>query len=157
MDQVPFQDEIRDNHCWGCSPFNEHGLQIKSFWSGDEAVCTWRPREYHMAGPSHVLNGGIIGSVIDCHCICTAIAAAYKAEGRPINSEPLIFYATAMLQVSYLRPTPINLQVVLRARIKEMTDRKTVLSCLLTAEDEECAQAEVVAVRVPTEWYHPRS
>ena len=152
MEQRAFQDQIRDNHCWGCGPANEHGLQIKSYWSGDEAVCAWQPKEYYMAGPTHILNGGVIASIIDCHCICTAIVAAYRAENRATNSEPPIWYATASLQVTYLRPTPIGTPVVLRAQVKEMTGSKTILSCSISSREEESARGELVAVRVPLEW-----
>src|SRR5215471_20575260 len=83
------QDDIGiDNLCYGCGPENPEGLKIKSYWDGDETVCTFMPRPSFMAGPRHVLNGGIIATVIDCHCICTAVAAVYKSEGRPIGSDP---------------------------------------------------------------------
>lgn len=154
MDQHVFQDHIAEKHCWGCGILNERGLQIKSTWSGDEAVCTWQPMDYHLAGPTHVLNGGIIATIIDCHSICTAIAAAHRAEGRAMNTEPSIWYATASLQVTYLKPTPINEPVVLRARVKEMKGKKTIITCSLFAEGEECARGEVVAVRVPPAWRH---
>ena len=48
---------------------------------GEEAVCTWQPQPNHTSGPPHILNGGIIAVLMDCHCICTAVAAAYRAEG----------------------------------------------------------------------------
>jgi len=150
MNQQAFQDEMKIP-CWGCGSTNEHGLQIKSYWSGDEAVCTWQPKDYH-TGPPHILNGGIIATIIDCHCLCTAIAAAYRAEGREINTEPSICYGTASLQVTYLRPTPIDEPVVLRARVKEMKERKAIVICSLFAKGEECARGEVVAVRVPAAW-----
>ncbi|MFQ5693447.1 MAG: PaaI family thioesterase [Nitrospinota bacterium] len=153
MNPRAFQDEFADNHCWGCGGANDHGLRIKSYWSGEESVCTWNPRHYHAAGPPNVLNGGIIATLIDCHCICTAVAAAYRAEGRGIDSEPLIWYVTASLRVSYLRPTPIDRPVTLRARILEAVPRKTVLSCSLSAQGEERALGEVVAVRVPPGWH----
>ncbi len=108
MNERAFQDQIVGNHCWGCSPDNEVGLQIKSFWSGDESVCTWEASAHHAAGPPLILNGGIIATIIDCHCICTAIAAAHKAEGRPIGSDPQIWYATVALNISYRKATPIN-------------------------------------------------
>jgi acyl-coenzyme A thioesterase PaaI-like protein len=127
-------------------------LQIKSYWSGDEAVCTWQPEPYHAAGPLHVVNGGIIATIIDCHSVCTAIAAAYRAEGRQIGTEPLIWYVTRSLQVTYLRPTPIDQPLVLRARMKEMNERTTILICSLFGKGEECAQGEVVAVRVASAW-----
>ncbi len=145
---LAFQDQMRGNYCWGCGSLNEQGLRIRSYWSGDEAVCTWKPKVYHSAGPQHILNGGIIATIIDCHCVCTAIAAAYRAENREIGTEPLIWYVTGSLQVKYLRPTPIDEPVVLRAQIKEMNERKTFLSCSLLARGKECAYGEVVAVRV---------
>jgi acyl-coenzyme A thioesterase PaaI-like protein len=139
MTQRAFQDEVSGNHCWGCGSANDNGLQIKSYWSGDEVVCTWQPQAHHSAGPGHILNGGIIATVIDCHCGWTAIAAAYREEGREINTEPLIRYATASLNVKYLRPTPLDEAVVLRARVKESIGTKTILMCSLFAKGEECA------------------
>ncbi len=152
MDESAFQEQLSENHCWGCGVLNGYGLQIKSYWAGDEAVCSWHPKPYHMAGPKHVLNGGIIATVIDCHCICTAIAAAYRAEGRAIGTEPAIWYATGSLQVTYLRPTPIDRRLDLRAQIKEMKERKTTLICSLFADGNESVRGEVVAVRVPPVW-----
>ena len=152
VDQHTFQDHIAEKHCWGCGILNKRGLQIRSTWSGDETVCTWQPKDYHLAGPTHVLNGGIIATIIDCHSICTAIAAAHRTEGRAMNTAPSIWYATASLQVTYLKPTPIHEPVVLRARVKEMKGKKTIITCSLFAEGEECARGEVVAVRVPPAW-----
>ena|SRR5579864_3239878 len=147
-----FQDLIPHNGCWGCGPRNEHGLQVKSYWHGDEAVCTWRPAPWHSAGPPDVLNGGIIATIVDCHTVCTAIAALYRAEGRPIDSEPPIWCVTASLQVTYLKPTRIHAPVELRARVREMGRRKVLVDCTLLSEDKERARAEVVAVRVGEAW-----
>ena len=109
-----------------------------------------------MAGPTHVLNGGIIATLIDCHCICTAIAAAYRAEGREIGAGERIWFATGSLNVSYKRPTPIIEEVTLRAQIKDVKERKTLLTCSLYSEGEERAQGELLAIRVPLEWLEPR-
>lgn len=154
-DEQAFQDAFSENHCWGCGSLNPHGLQIKSHWSGDddEAICTWQPQPYHTSGPLHILNGGLIAVLMDCHCVCTAVAAAYLAEGRAMSSEPLLYYATASLQVTYLRPTPIAEPVVARAQITGRTERKTLLTCSLSSGGEECARGEVVAVRVPPAWH----
>ena len=147
-----FQDLIPDNLCFGCGPENLHGLRIKSFWNGDAAVCTYHPEQYHMAGPPQYLNGGIIATLIDCHCICTAIAHLYKTEGRTIGSEPNIWCATGKLEVRYLCPTPIDRPVNLRARIAEVSPRKVVLQCTLSSGGQPTAEAEVVAVRVSDAW-----
>ncbi len=151
MEQQAVQDQWPASHphrsCWGCGADNKHGLQIKSYWSGDESICEWKPKEYHLS-TGDVLCGGIIASIIDCHCINTAVAAAYRAEGRELNTEPLIAGFTASLQVTYVKPTPVSEAVLIRARVKEMTSKKTVLTCSLVSKGEECARGEVVCVQV---------
>ena len=141
-----------ENWCYGCGPENPEGLQIKSYWHGDEAVCIYQPRPAFMAGPRHVLNGGVIATLIDCHSACTAIAALYKAEGRPIGSDPIIWCVTASMQVDYLRPTPIAAPVTLRARVESTEGKRTTVACSLSSEGIETARGRVVAVRVPPSW-----
>jgi acyl-coenzyme A thioesterase PaaI-like protein len=152
-----FQDLIPDNHCWGCGPLNPNGLYLKSFWEGEASVSTFTPYPEHMAGPKHVLNGGIVATVIDCHSICTAIADAYCQEGREIGASPTLWYATGSLKVRYLRPAPLDIPVTLQARITERKGKKTVLSCTLASAGEVCAEAEVVAVRVSETWRHGKA
>ena len=152
MKQQAFQDQIPENHCYGCGPGNREGLRLKSFWDGEESVATFQPQPAHAAGPRHVLNGGIIATIIDCHCVCTAIADAYRREGRAVGTDPSIWYATASLKVDYLRPTPIDETISLRARIVEAGSKKTLLTCVLLAGGEECARGEVLAVRVAEAW-----
>jgi acyl-coenzyme A thioesterase PaaI-like protein len=147
-----FQEQIPDNFCYGCGPGNLVGLRIRSIWAGNEALCIFQPAPYHAAGPRHLLNGGIIATLIDCHAVCTAIAHAYRAERRAIGSVPAIWYATASLAVHYLRPTPIDRLVTVRARVVETRLRRTTLACALSADDVECVRADVVAVRVPATW-----
>ena len=97
---VAFQDQMHDNFCWGCGADNPDGLLLKSFWDGSDAVARWQPWDVHAAGPRHVLNGGIIATLLDCHGICTAVAAAYADVGRAIGSDPALWCATASLHVS---------------------------------------------------------
>jgi acyl-coenzyme A thioesterase PaaI-like protein len=150
MSEKAFQDYYPDNvsYCYGCGRLNEHGLQIKSFWDGDETVCTYTPRDYHIAIPGYVY-GGMIASLIDCHCTGTAAAAAYKAEGRSMDTQPPFRYVTASLKVDYLKPTPLGVPLEVRARVKEIKTRKVVMEAWLSAEGQVCAQAEVVAIQAP--------
>ncbi len=150
MTEKAFQDYYPDNvsHCYGCGRLNEHGLQIKSYWDGDEAVCAFQPRPYHTAVPGYVY-GGLIASLIDCHATGTAAAAAYRAEGRAMDTEPAHRFVTASLHVDYLRPTPIGGPLQLRARVKEIKGRKVVVSVTLSAGGEVCARGEVVTVEMP--------
>jgi len=148
MTQVAFQDQGSVHHCHGCGADNEKGLQLKSFWDGDEAVATWHAQPHHCGGTKEILNGGIIASLIDCHSMNLAIAHAYRAEQRPIGSAPRIGYVTGNLSISYLKPTPIHEPVQLRARITKLEGRKTWVSCTLSAGGEVRATAEVLGVRV---------
>jgi acyl-coenzyme A thioesterase PaaI-like protein len=150
MSEKAFQDYYPDNvsYCYGCGRLNEHGLQIKSFWDGDETVCTYTPRDYHIAIPGYVY-GGMIASLIDCHCTGTAAAAAYKAEGRSMDTQPPFRFVTASLKVDYLKPTPLGVPLEVRARVKEIKGRKVVLEARLSARGEVCARGEVVTIQAP--------
>lgn len=150
MSNKAFQDYYPDqlNYCYGCGRLNEHGLHIKSYWDGDESVCRFEPQPYHTAIPGYVY-GGLIASLIDCHATGTASAAAYRAEGRPMDSEPALRFVTASLHVDFVRPTPLGVPLEVRANVKEIKGRKVVMSATLSANGEVCAKGEVVAVRMP--------
>lgn len=152
---APFQDLLHDNFCWGCGADNPDGLQLKSTWRADDpevAVAHFTPSPAHAAGPRHVLNGGIIGVVLDCHGVCTAVADAYRREGRAVGDGPDIWYATASLQIEFLRPTPIAATVELEGRVVAVDDRTTTVECVLVAEGKPRVRATVGAVRVPDSW-----
>lgn len=150
MNQKSFQDYYPDHlsFCYGCGRLNERGLHVRSFWDGEEAVCSFRPSSYHLAIPGYVY-GGLIASIVDCHSTGTAAAASYRAEGRPMDSDPPFRFVTASLHVDYLRPTPISETLEVRALVKEMKGRKVVVVSTVTAAGEICARGEVVAVRAP--------
>lgn len=148
-----FQDMLEGNHCFGCGPENEGGLRLKSYWASEEETqCDFQPQAHHCAAPTKFLNGGIIATVMDCHSICTAIAHAYKRVGRDVGEGEPIWYATAGLELSYLKPTPIDAPVKLRAWVTGETENTIDLRCLLEAGDKECVTAKVVAAYVPLAW-----
>ena len=150
MADKAFQDNYPDQlaYCYGCGRLNEHGYQIKSYWQGDESVCVYQPKEYHIAVPGYVY-GGLIASLIDCHGTGTAAAAAYQAEGRSMDSQPPLRFVTASLHVDYLKPTPLGVPLELRGRATEIKGRKVVVAIELMARGEVCARGEVVAVMIP--------
>jgi acyl-coenzyme A thioesterase PaaI-like protein len=150
MQEKAFQDYYLDSfsHCYGCGRFNDHGLHIRSFWDGDETVCEFHPQPYHIAIPGFVY-GGLIASLIDCHSIGSAAAAADKAAGRVLGAAPLQRFVTASLRVDYVRPTPLGKPMQLRSRIMEIKNRKVVVQTDLSVDGQVCARGEVVAVRLP--------
>jgi len=149
MGEKAIQDRWHEigSYCWGCGRNNEHGLRLKSFWQGDEVVATFQPEEHHLAFPG-VLNGGIIATLIDCHSLNTANSAACEAEGREYDEDPLSGFVTGSLFVKYLKPTPTDEPVSLRARVKEMKERKITVTCTLYSGETECATGEVIAIRI---------
>ena len=132
--------------CWGCGNNNTHGLQLRSFWDAEETVATWTPKEHHLAFPD-ILNGGIIATLIDCHGTGTANAAAHK---QATDGNHDFLHVTASIKVNYLRPTPLDKPVTLRARVKEMTERKITVECSLFSGETECANGEIKTVKVDT-------
>ena len=150
MNEKAFQDYYPEelSYCYGCGRLNEHGLRIRSYWDGEETVAIFHPKPYHMAMPGYVY-GGLIASIIDCHGTGTAAAAAYRAEGREMGTEPAFRFVTASLSVQFRRPTPIGVPLEVRGTVKEMKGRKIVVSATLSAEGKVCARGEVMAVEIP--------
>ena len=150
MNRKAFQDYYPDelSHCYGCGRLNEHGLKIKSYWDGEDAVAVIEPEPYHIGIPGYVY-GGLIASVIDCHCIGTASVVALKAEGKSIESDLPLRYVTASLHVDYLRPTPIGVALEVRAKVKEIKGRKVIVDATVSANRQICARGHVVAVQMP--------
>lgn len=160
-----FQDALQGNHCYGCGTINPQGLGIKSYWQdAQHAVCAFSPQPHHCAAPTHFLNGGIIATIIDCHCICTAIAHAFKQQDRDIfdvaehsKLDTVPWYATGTLNLNYLRPVAIDQPLLLIARVDEETDKQLTISCQLKSQHKTCVEASVVAVRVPSAWMAEKS
>jgi len=150
MEEKAFQDHYADDvsHCYGCGRLNEEGLHIKSYWDGEESVARFTPRACHIAAPGFVY-GGVIASLIDCHGTGTAAAAAYRSEGRAMDTQPGIRFVTASLKVDYLLPTPLGPELLARGKVKSVGKRKVVVVVKVLAEEKVCARGEVVAVRMP--------
>ncbi len=146
------QDLIPHNHCYGCGPDNPDGLQIKSHWDGEVSTCTYMPRPEQCAGPTQFLYGGTIASLFDCHSMNTAMAHQYELDGRDIGSGDPVWCVTANLNVSYLKPVPIDKPVELRATITESAGKKTVIKCTMYSDDAAVAEATAIAIRVPASW-----
>ncbi|HEX9579534.1 MAG TPA: PaaI family thioesterase [Gemmatimonadales bacterium] len=141
-----YPDEF--SHCYGCGRLNPHGLQIKSFWNGKEAVATFTPEPYQLALPGYVY-GGLIASLLDCHGIATAAAAAERAAGRALVQGAVPRYVTAALHVNFLAPTPAGTPLEVRGQPKEVAGRKVIVTVSLGTDGTVTARGEVVAVLMP--------
>ena len=133
-------------HCYGCGQLNEHGHHFETVWdeAADEGVTRFTPGPEHMAIPGYVY-GGLIASLIDCHGVGTAAAAVRRARGSGVA----LRYVTASLQVDFLKPTPLGIELEARGHVVEMKERKVVVGVRLLADGVECCRGRVVAVRMP--------
>jgi acyl-coenzyme A thioesterase PaaI-like protein len=126
--------------CFGCGPANAEGLHIRSFGDGSgDATADWTPSPHHEAFPG-VLNGGIIGALLDCHSNWTA--AAHLMRQRGMDAPPTT--VTADFHVRMRRPTPSDRPVHLRAWVAESTDDRA------TVEAELSSSGEVTATCIAT-------
>ncbi len=150
MPEKAFQDYYPDPmaHCYGCGRLNGQGHQIKSYWEGEESICHFEPDPQYISIPGYVY-GGLLASLIDCHGTGTAAAAAYRAEGRSMDSEPALRFLTASLHVDYLKPTPLGVLLEVRGKVKEVKGRKVVIEEWITANGIVTVRGEMVAVQVP--------
>lgn len=144
------QDRYPDDyaHCYGCGRLNADGLHIKTEWLDGEGIARFRPGPHHLAMPGFVY-GGLIASLVDCHAMATAAAAAMVAAGEVPGRDPTRRFVTASLRVDYLKPTPVGVELVLRARTGEVGGRSVRVAVDVFAGDVACAKGDVLAVRLP--------
>jgi acyl-coenzyme A thioesterase PaaI-like protein len=136
------------SHCYGCGYSNADGHQLKSYWDGDSAVARYQPLPGHIAVPGFVY-GGLIASLIDCHGIATAAAAACSAAGCDLGAAPVPRFVTASLHVDYLAPTPTGAELHLRGAAHEVKERKVIVDLTMCADETVCARGRVIAVLIP--------
>lgn len=149
-DTDAFQDHYPADvaHCYGCGRMNEHGHRIRTVWEGDETVTRFHPEPHQMSVPGFVY-GGLIASLVDCHSTGSAAAAMYSQAGRDMDTLPPFRFVTGSLHVDFLKPTPIDCELELRGKIKEVKGRKVVITTDVLARGVLTARGEVVAVQMP--------
>lgn len=115
--------------CFGCGPANPRGLQIKSYPENDHVVMRFRPAPHHLAFQG-IVNGGIIGTLFDCHCNWTA--AYHLMLSNDLETAPPT--VTAEYSVKLKRPTPLDAELLFRAWPAEIEGNRAVIEGELEAE-----------------------
>lgn len=147
---VPDMQSLQERYapasiCFGCGPANAKGLRIRSFGDGQgEALADWTPAPHHAAFPG-VLNGGIIGTLLDCHSNWTA--AAHLMRQRRAETPPAT--VTADYRVTLRRPTPAGLPVHLRAWVTESQEDRATVEAELSSGGVVTATCRATFVAVP--------
>ncbi len=137
--------------CFGCGPANSQGLQLKSFVDGERIRANFRPATHHQAFPG-VLNGGIIGTLLDCHCNWMACYHLMLRNNLP--TPPCT--VTAEYKIELLKPTPSTELLELTAWVVEASSRKAITEGTITASGGVTVRCRgiFVAVREDHPAYH---
>jgi acyl-coenzyme A thioesterase PaaI-like protein len=122
--------------CFGCGPANPIGLRIGSRPSDHDPtilVARFVPRPHHEAFTG-VVNGGILGTLLDCHANWTAAWNLMRARGA--DHPPTT--VTLEYAIRMRRPTPSDRPVDLRAWVVD------------AAEDRATVEAEIASDGIVT-------
>ena len=144
MSKKAIQDRYAANSiCFGCGPANKEGLQIKSYRTDDGLEMEFECDEKHQAFPG-IINGGIIGALLDCHGNWTAAMAIMDRNGLDAPQCTV----TAQYEVKLKRPTPLGPTLKLQSRILALQDDRAEVIIELKADEKTCATGRGLFVAV---------
>jgi acyl-coenzyme A thioesterase PaaI-like protein len=132
--------------CFGCGPANPKGLRIGSRpdpTDPDVLVAEWQPSPEHEAFVG-VVNGGILGTLLDCHANWTAAWHLMRARGA--DHPPTT--VTLEYAIRLRRPTPSDAPVELRSRVVESASDRATVEAEIRSGGEVTAMGRGVFVAV---------
>ena len=97
-----------DGGCFGCSPTNTTGLQLRFRREGTRVLAVYRiPDRFH--GAPGIAHGGIVAAILD---EISCAAAVFVADQ---------FVVTGELVIRYEAPVPVEIPIELEAEITSRT------------------------------------
>jgi uncharacterized protein (TIGR00369 family) len=123
-----------DNQCFGCSPHNARGMQMRFRKVGEGVVESHHKVAEHLAGVPGVVHGGIQAVLLD-----EAMGVAIQ-HGAGIQELDVV---TAEFKLRYRRPVPSGQPLIVRAELQRSEGRDFwVEGVILDAEGERLTVAE---------------
>lgn len=129
--------------CFGCGPANPDGLMIRSFRSERGLHMEFQPKEEHQAFPG-MINGGVIGTLLDCHGNWTAAMALMEQSGE--DAPPCT--VTASYSIQLRRPTPFGPVLTVKGEVVSIEEDRANVRMTLTCDGNLCAKGEGLFVSV---------
>jgi acyl-coenzyme A thioesterase PaaI-like protein len=129
--------------CFGCGPANEKGLQIDSYRIENGLKMQFETSEEHQAFPG-MINGGIIGTLLDCHGNWTAAIAIM--DEQELDEPPCT--VTATYSIKLRRPTPLDKTLEVTSQVVEIDGDKVNVEMTLEADGKVCATGKGLFVAV---------
>src|SRR5262249_28295229 len=122
---------------------NERGLRLRSFPAADGHVVVDFVSSPHHDAFENVVNGGIIGTIFDCHMNWTGIYRFITTRG--LDHAPAC--VTAKFEVVFPRPTPSGLLHV-DAPVVPVEGDRAIVEATLTAAGKVTATSSGTFVAV---------
>jgi acyl-coenzyme A thioesterase PaaI-like protein len=138
-------------HCFGCGPTNPVGLRIRSRPDRDDPsvlVADVAPRP-ELEAFDGVVNGGILGTLVDCHMNWTAAWSLMhaRAADRPPTTVTLEY------SIRMRRPTPSSRPIHLRAWVVDLAEDRATVEAEISSDSIVTANARGTFVAVKPD--HP--
>lgn len=131
-------DSRHEYNCFGCSPFNEFGLQLEFWEDGDELIAKWQPRK-SLEGWMGVLHGGIQATLLD------------ELAGWIVMIKMKTAGVTAEMNVQYLKPLSLSKgEITVKGKLISVEKRLAKIECaLFDKEGVEYAKAKLSYFHYP--------
>ncbi|MFC0865830.1 PaaI family thioesterase [Sphaerimonospora cavernae] len=122
------------DHPWPLFAYNPLGIPLQIHFDGDGATARLTPDALY-EGPPDLLHGGFSAGLMDC-----MLGVLIQAQGRRA--------VTASLDLSYLRPTPLDQPLDLRSRIAEISGRKITAEGWIEHEGRRTVEARGLFIEI---------
>ena len=117
--EIVFDDP--ENQCFGCSPHNERGLQVRFTHVGPGRVEGRYRAAPHTCGAPGIVHGGVQAALLD-EAIGFAIHAYDHAEDTE-RERAILPIVTVEFDLRYRAPVHIDAELVLRGEVLRVEDR----------------------------------
>jgi uncharacterized protein (TIGR00369 family) len=104
----------RDHNCFGCSPMNPSGLQMK-FYTNESAVYSNVTVPQHLCGWNNLVHGGVLSTILD---EIMSWAAIYLLKRVPM---------TKSMTVDFLKPVYVERALQAQGTVLKKTGQREAL------------------------------
>jgi uncharacterized protein (TIGR00369 family) len=120
----------RNHKCFGCSPVNPSGLQMRFFTDGS-AVYSWVQVPEHLCGWSNIVHGGVLTTILDEVMSWSAITLLKRIA------------LTRGIAVEFIKPVHMGSELKAEGRVRETGDKNDAVTegVLYDVSGEPCVRA----------------